>query len=116
MKPPSNAPAYALAYPVLAEAARSVGYALALHGTMNRDCDLVAIPWTDEAQDSNALLMALVTQACVEIVPSGREDDRTPTFAPETKPHGRIAYTLAFRYGSGATFDLSIMPRKERGQ
>lgn len=111
MKPATYAPAYALAYPVLAEAARSVGYALALHGTMGRDCDLVAIPWTEEAQDVNALLIALTTHACLEIVPSGCDANQSPTFSPVAKPHGRVAYTLRFRYGSGGTFDLSIMPR-----
>ncbi len=111
MKQPNNAPAYALAYPVLAEAARSVGYALALHGTLNRDCDLVAIPWTYDAQDINALLIALTTQACLEIVPSGHDSAQSPTFSPSEKPHGRFAYTLRFRYGGGASFDLSVMPR-----
>lgn len=111
MKQANHAPAYALAYPVLAEAARSVGYALALHGTLGRDCDLVAIPWTEEAQDGNALLLALTTHACLEIVSSGHDEAQRPTYQPVAKPHGRVAYTLRFRYGDGASFDLSIMPR-----
>lgn len=110
MKPASPAPAYALAYPVLAEAARSVGYALALHGTLNRDCDLVAIPWTEDAGDINALLMALTTQASLKLIPQG-SDGTAVHFRPTQKPHGRLAYTLRFDYGGELSFDLSIMPR-----
>lgn len=49
MKEPSIAPAYTFLYPILCEAARACGYALAIHGTMQRDLDLVAVPWVDEA-------------------------------------------------------------------
>lgn len=98
MKPASPAPAYAIAYPVLTEAARSVGYALALHGTLNRDCDL----------------MALTTQASLKLVPQG-SDGCDVHFRPEPKPHGRIAYTLRFDYGGQLSFDLSILPRSPNG-
>lgn len=55
MKPVSPAAAYAALIPVLVEAAREAGYALAVHGTLARDCDLVAAPWTDEAWSAERL-------------------------------------------------------------
>jgi hypothetical protein len=39
------AASYALLYPHLVELVRPLGYALALHGSMNRDFDMVAVPW-----------------------------------------------------------------------
>lgn len=33
--------------PELRKVARSCGYALAVHGSMERDLDLVAVPWVD---------------------------------------------------------------------
>lgn len=44
MKPANNAPVYACMYQELAEICRAHGYALAIHGSMARDFDLIAIP------------------------------------------------------------------------
>lgn len=52
--PPSPAAVYAHLYPSLVVDARELGYALALHGSMARDLDLVAIPWTDDAASARA--------------------------------------------------------------
>jgi len=46
--PPSYSPVYAAAlYPELAAVFRAHGYALAVHGSLQRDFDLVAIPWVE---------------------------------------------------------------------
>ncbi len=36
-------------YPQLVEEARRHGYALAPHGSLQRDLDLIAVPWSEEA-------------------------------------------------------------------
>lgn len=38
---------YALIYEYMKDIAKSYGYNLVLHGSMNRDLDLIAIPWAD---------------------------------------------------------------------
>lgn len=43
MKPANLAPVYCALYPALAEIARKHGYAMAIHGTMARDFDLMGI-------------------------------------------------------------------------
>lgn len=91
---------YAALYPELREVARQHGYALALHGSLVRDLDLVAIPWTDEAGEPDALVRAIV-ERCGALVPG---DNPTP------KPHGREAWTILFGDGGGY-IDLSVMPR-----
>lgn len=50
---------YAHYFFTLQEIAKEFGYNLVVHGSMNRDLDLVAIPWTDSAQDEFTLINAL---------------------------------------------------------
>jgi hypothetical protein len=42
---------YAFCFEELKVIAKEYGYNLVLHGSMNRDLDLIAIPWTDEPKD-----------------------------------------------------------------
>lgn len=60
MKDVSNATAYALLIPSLMKAGREVGYALAVHGSLARDLDIIAVPWTDEAVSAERLIMHLM--------------------------------------------------------
>ena len=81
------------------------GYALAVHGTRDRDLDLLAVPWASDAE-TIARLLARIVEA--DFIHS----------EPEKKPHGRIAYTLhrsGGRRDYGADYiDLSIMPRQPK--
>ena len=60
MKPPNFAPLYAALYPELAEVARSHGYALAVHGSLARDFDLIAVPWAESVSEPGAVVAELV--------------------------------------------------------
>lgn len=85
--------------------ARSHGYALAVHGSLARDIDVVAVPWTAEAVEAEALVAALAAE--VERVNGHvyfRDRDKNPT----EKPHGRRAW--AIHLGGGPYIDLSVMP------
>lgn len=57
--PPGLAPAYAALVPLFAAVARPLGYAIAVHGSMRRDLDLVAVPWTDDAAPAENLVEAI---------------------------------------------------------
>lgn len=104
--PPSRAPAYAYLVPLLTSAARSVGYALAVHGSMARDLDLVAVPWTEEAQDADALISALLASCGFTT-----SDPNRPAISsgPTAKPHGRTSWTIPL--DGGCYIDLSVTPR-----
>jgi len=99
LKPANFAPVYLGLYPELAEVARKHGYALAVHGSMARDFDLVAVPWVAGASDAQNII-----------------DEVTNTFAiqcvgkPETKEHGRKCWTLSVSFGD-CFIDFSAMPR-----
>ena len=92
---------YAMILPDLRDAAKECGYTLALHGSMARDLDLIAVPWTEDAASREALLEA-VAGACGAIMDGVEED-------AEDKPHGRRSYALVI-FGEWY-IDLSIMPR-----
>lgn len=112
MRDPTITPAYAALYPVMAEAARSCGYALSLHGTMSRDLDVLACPWTEEATDAETVMRAVcqsIGAYLVEQTSNLSGTIRRNGRDPERKPHGRLAYSLHLE--GGAVVDLSIMPR-----
>lgn len=97
---PGFAPVYAAIYPELAKLCRMHGYALAVHGSMARDFDLIAIPWIDEASDPETVVKAITTHY-----------DFKEVGGPATlKKHGRLAYSLAIGFGE-CCVDLSFMPR-----
>lgn len=103
-KKPTWAPAYMVGiYPMLAEEAQKNGYALALHGSLQRDLDLIAIPWRKDAVDPFTLVRLL--GEIFDIEPNH------PLDKPERKPHGRLSWSLPLWWG--AYLDLSIMPRLE---
>lgn len=102
MKSPSIAPAYACLYPGLAEVARSHGYALAIHGSVSTDLDLIAVPWTEYPSSAETLAHAITEHAAACLTVGCRGGN------PERKPHGRLAWHLSL--DAGACIDLSVMP------
>jgi dissimilatory sulfite reductase (desulfoviridin) alpha/beta subunit len=95
---PNYAPIYAAAmYPDLAKIFQEHGYALAVHGSLARDFDLVAIPWAEKVADPEAVIAAVQATFCVRIIGE-----------PTKKNHGRIAHTLSVGFGECA-IDLSFI-------
>lgn len=47
---------YAFYFEMLKEIAMQYGYNLVLHGSMNRDLDLIAIPWQEKIGDKSEML------------------------------------------------------------
>ncbi len=88
--------------PTIIAIGRQHGYSIALHGSMKRDCDLIAVPWTFDAAPPQVLLDALMLALDAKLI-----DDKGWV----QKPHGRQAIT--FRPNGWVThIDLSVMPRR----
>lgn len=95
--------------------AQSCGYALAVHGSMQRDLDLIAAPWVHNAMAPETLVMKL------EEAMRGHSHVRAYwKYRVENKPHGRKGYAIVFANLSDnfenpnhrhAYMDLSVMPR-----
>ena len=79
------------------------GYALAVHGSMTRDLDLIAVPWVEDASNHDALLSDLQ-----EFIVANTDIKADGPFRPTVKPHGRMAYTIPMGY-KGHCLDVSIM-------
>lgn len=95
-------------WPDMIPIARDLGYALAIHGSLSRDLDVIAIPWTDEAVDAETLVEAIRAKFdCWIGTGVTRKSD-----GGEAKPHGRKAWSL--HLGGHAFIDLSVMPRQEQ--
>ena len=94
---------YAVLYESFRKVAIDLGYTLALHGSMSKDMDLIAVAWTEEAKPVKSLIEAISNEI-------GDTVWKEHHFISEEKPHGRIAYTLSIM---GEYFiDLSIIPPK----
>lgn len=98
---PNYAPVYAAAmYPDLARLFIDNGYALSVHGSLARDFDLIAFPWSYKLTSRRTMLKKITKTFAVKII--GR---------PEKKPYGRLAYTVSVGFGECA-FDLSFFSMK----
>lgn len=95
--------------------ALELGYALLAHGSLKRDIDLVACPWTEAAVPAVALAEELRQCAAAHnhgvCFLSGREQE--PWYQagkPGHKAHGRLCWS--FHLGE-CTLNIDAMPRHE---
>ena len=77
--------------------AKEVGYAIGVHGSLERDLDLIAAPWTDDAVGNYALMEHIAAGLGGKIEEISR------------KPMGRYAATIQMD-GYYKQIDLSVCP------
>lgn len=80
---------YACVWPNLMNLAMDCGWALGLHGSLQSDMDIMAMPWTEDAKPVEEMIKSLVS--LFNEYPSNNEDSIRPHYG---KPNGRIVYTL----------------------
>ena len=105
---------YSYCYESLKEIAKEYGYNLVLHGSMNRDLDLIAIPWVDEPKDEVDMLIAFQEYLCGFKTINATKD----TFCFSVLPGGRNSYVISMnRVGKWNNYideqyyvDISITP------
>lgn len=98
----------------LREEARRLGYAIGVHGTLKRDIDLIAVPWTAEAVDAKTLADALCVKigevnGFVHMAYHPNYKDWWLNGSPGKKSHGRLCWTILV--GGHSYIDLSVTPR-----
>ena len=105
MKPATYGPVYALGlYPKLAELFREYGYALAIHGSVSSDFDLIAVPWVEHAADPDNVIEAVTKKFAIELPDDGK---------PTPKPHSRVAYKVHLSFADCA-LDISFTTRTNK--
>jgi len=80
---------YACIFGDLIEAAASCGWALGLHGSLQSDMDIMAMPWTEDAKPVDETIRAL-SDCFTES--SFKEHHTIPHY---DKPNGRVVYTMS---------------------
>ena len=97
-------------------AARKLGYAVAVHGSLSRDIDLIAVPWTAEAASAREVAEAIMSaikevnnDIAIQAWAPGKGKEFTLDGCPGVKPHGRLGW--CWHLGGGPYVDLSVMPR-----
>lgn len=113
---PARAAAYVALYPMLLQIAKDHGYTLAVHGSLHRDFDLIAVPWIESASDALTLIRAMRRET--RTVTAHEKSDRkwAKDCSPTEKPHGRRAYSLHVTNEGmyRGYLDISVMPRIKR--
>jgi hypothetical protein len=111
---PARAAAYVALYPMLLQIAKDHGYTLAVHGSLHRDFDLIAVPWVEAASDALTLIRAMRKKT--RMVTQHEKSDRKwhKDCSPTQKPHGRVGYSLHVTNSGmyGGYLDISVMPRQ----
>ncbi len=97
--------------------ARELGYALAVHGTLKRDIDLVAIPWSYKVVTPKELaealrLVVMEHHGIAYQKPLEAEDEWFQNGCqPYGKPHQRHCWS--YHLGGGPYIDLSVIPPRD---
>lgn len=96
---------YKSVIPGIRDAAMDCGYAIGVHGSMRRDLDLIAVPWSEEHSSKECLAEVVQLAAC---------GFRQETYVWEQKPSGRVAATFPICWNesgrpSAGHVDLSVM-------
>ena len=97
----NNAIFWVFQWPSLREAASECGWAIAIHGSVVHDLDLMAMPWREDHCTADNL--ASVLQSILNNPP---QFVREPVKYVGEKPNGRVVYTI---FGSGTYIDLNVI-------
>jgi hypothetical protein len=96
---------YAAMWQDLRSAALDCGWALALHGSLNRDMDIMAMPWTEAAKSADDMIAAL--KNCFSDDPNKGEKVQ-----PKQGPNGRLIYSISI--WADFYLDVSVMSREDQ--
>lgn len=88
---------YAHCYLELKEIALKYGYNLVLHGSLNRDMDLIAIPWSPELKSHEAMIHEFASYLDGYTMILGHKEGKPVCF--NQMYHGRIGYVINLNRG-----------------
>lgn len=105
MKPIRTKPMlYAYYLGAMQERARMMGYNLVLHGSLQRDCDLIAIPWIDNPDPHFELIKAL------DMIIRDMYSDDPKHYLYSVLPGGRHSYVINIDRGGWSKDDDAYRP------
>lgn len=87
--------------PHLTRICQEQGYGMGVHGSMNRDLDIIACPWEDNASAAEVLVKAILDGVGGYFKPGEK--------LPFVRAHGRLGWPIYLH--RDFYIDLSVMPR-----
>lgn len=101
---------YAEILPITREVAKSCGYAIAVHGSMTRDLDLVAVPWIEKHLKAETLVLRIEKAVCehafIGSIKSLRKIQRCNA---KTEKHGNVGENFIITTGADTYLDLLVV-------
>lgn len=109
---------YAVCFEGLCEIAKNKGYNLLIHGSMNRDMDLVAVPWVDNPNSHIELLDAFCEY--LGVPNEAKTESNQKPYMANVLGGGRSSYVINLNRGGKFNgyldaqyyLDISITPLK----
>ena len=110
---------YSVILEPLKKIAIEFGYNLVIHGSMDRDMDLILIPWTDDCSEPDNVIVAFNELLGGKIHQQGTEEKPSLSI-PIFKGAGRMSYIISLnRDGIFKSWidkeyylDISVTPKK----
>lgn len=100
--------------------AKEFGYNLVLHGSMNRDLDLILIPWIDHCHEPDIVVKALTDYLGGNLIDQRTGADKEPQWSkPIYKGAGRMSYLISLNRSNRFSdfkddefyIDISLTPK-----
>lgn len=121
---------YALYFESIKKIGLRYGYNIVLHGSMNRDLDLIAIPWVEKVKSHSNMINAIAKFIGGEIMKQCRTVENIEGVRYQTTHHGRMQYvininrSISYKHNAMAIelttwddpqyyIDISVMPTKK---
>lgn len=85
---------YAFYFSIIKEIGLKYGYNIVVHGSMNRDLDLIAIPWIENIGDIDLMIDEIAIIIGGTLLLQNKSIDNVNGDRFSIKPHGRIVYII----------------------
>lgn len=104
---------FAFYFEVIKEIGLRYGYNIVLHGSMNRDLDLIAIPWEETTGDREKMIDEIAVVIGGRILMQNRSVKNIDGDRYGAKPHGRIVYVININRDIQFKFNGMVAELKE---
>jgi len=104
---------YSFYFEVIKEIGLKYGYNIVLHGSLNRDLDLIAIPWEETIGDKDEMVDEITNIIGGNLLMQNRSVNNVEGDRFGLRPHGRITYIININRDIEFKFDGLVSKIKE---
>lgn len=104
---------YSFYFEIIKEIGLEYGYNIMIHGSMNRDLDLIAIPWEETIGDKEEMVDKIANIIGGFVLMQNKSINNNNGDRFSLKPHGRIVYIININRDFNMKFDGLVSKIKE---